>query len=193
MEKEATRFLDQPLARASSSSGPGDPPVRRPDAMDDEWAGAVPVFVRRGSRRELRGRGRPRVRRLLPRGHRRDGRALAARPSLTRSRSRCGAESRDAGQARTRSGAARSFPPLWSAVLAGRPDRDRREPVHDPPRARDNEQAEGPGPRVVLHGSVDETFVVLEEGDLALRPHTIGGPVELRSRRGLTRSTTSTD
>ena len=94
----------------------------------------------------------------------------APAPTVPRRSQRAGAtgspDAADRGRDLGRRGAGT---PLRPAALAVRPDRDRRQPVRDPARAR-----RSPGGRKVLvynwcyHGTVDETFAIeLERRDRA--------------------------
>ena len=128
------------------------------------WPGGFPVFVGEARGRALHRRRRPRLRRPLPRRHRRDD-----RPRAARRRSRAIAEQAprgitmmlpDRGRAVGRRGAAA---PLRPAVVAVRADRHRRQPLRDPARPRTITGR----PKVLVfnwcyHGTVDETFATLD-------------------------------
>ena len=75
-EREAVRAPEPALARAARG-GAREPPGRRADVLDDDVAGRLPALPGARVRRDDRGRRRSRVRRLLPRRHRRDGGPLA--------------------------------------------------------------------------------------------------------------------
>ena len=114
------------------------------------WAGGFPVFFGRGARRPRHRRRRQRVRRLLPRRHGCDGRPRAAAD---------GRAMRDQAAAGTTTmlptedaawvgeELARRF---GLPLLAVRADRDRREPLGAPARARGHRPAEGARLQLVL-------------------------------------------
>ena len=85
-EHPRSRELFERRARPTCSAGV-------PMTWMSEWAGGVPGLRGRGARGAVHRRRRPRVRRPLPRRHRRDGRPRARRPPSPRSR----AQARDAG------------------------------------------------------------------------------------------------
>ena len=75
-ERDVLRASESALARAALA-GAREPARRRPDVVDGDVGGRLPALPGARPRRHDRRRGRPRVRRLLPRRHRRDGRPLA--------------------------------------------------------------------------------------------------------------------
>ena len=128
----------------------GQPAGRRPDAVDERVGGLIPRLRGRGTRGSLHRRRRPRVRRSVPRRHRCDDRSRAEGGG--RGDRRAGgqghhahAPDRGRGVGRRRDAAA-----VRPAVLAVLPDRDRREPLHDPAGPGDHGAPQDPGVQLLL-------------------------------------------
>ena len=102
-EDAGLRRAPPALARALRAR-PGAHARRRAHELDDALVEPLPALRRRGPRRPLHLRRRPRVRRLLPRRHRRHDRPLSRRLGRAPSRSRPAAASRRCCPPRTRSG-----------------------------------------------------------------------------------------
>ena len=115
-----------------------------------KWAGPVPAVRGRGVRRALHGRRRPRVRGLLPRRHRGDGRP---RPGGHDPRRRAPAPPRHHAHApdRGRDHRRRRAPaPVRAALLAVHAHGDGREPVRHPARPPHHRPVEDPRPQPLL-------------------------------------------
>ena len=79
LARELERFAESnPQSRQLFERAKGSLLGGVPMSWMAKWAGGFPLFLARGDRRPGRRRRRPRVRGLLPRRHRRDGRACAA-------------------------------------------------------------------------------------------------------------------
>ena len=146
-----------------------------------KWAGPFPLFVDSRGRRALHRRRRARLRRPLPRRHRRDDRPLAAGdgrrdPRAARPRHHLDAADRGRRRRRARRCRARFGLPLWQFTLSAT-DANRHA-------IRYARHLTGRSKIVVhdwcYHGSVDETFAVLDDdGRTVARPGNIGPPVAL--------------
>ncbi len=150
-ERENARFADAHRRSGELFSRRARPaPRRRPDELDGEVGRASSGLRGPRRRRALLGRRRERVRGLLPRRHRRDGRALpcpdrGGRPSPGRARDHDDAP--HGGRDRGRRGAAEAVRP---PVLAVHDHRHGCEPVRAAARADAHGPAEGPRPRPLL-------------------------------------------
>ena len=126
------------------------PPRRRPDELDGRVGVALPALRRRGVGRPFPMRRRPRIRRLLPRRHGRDGRSRP-RPDDRRRRApdapRHHPHAPDRGRDRRGRGAR---PAVRAAVLAVHDDRHRRQSVLDPARPPGDRPIEDRRPRPLL-------------------------------------------
>ena len=158
------------------------------------WAGPFPLFVDEADGRPVPRRRRPRVRRLLPRRHRGDGRPRAFADDRRR---RAPAPPRDhphaahRGRDRRRR---RAPPPVRAPVLAVHAHGDRRQPVRDPARPPHHRPVEDPRPQPQLP-RLGRRDVRLDRARRRRR-RPARQPRRARAavarRRGSSRSTTST-
>ena len=117
----------------------------------------LPGVRRRGAWEPVHGRGRPRVRRLLPRRHRRDERPRATGDAARDRRAVSTWHHDDAAHRRRTLGRGRAEPAVRRRPLAVRADGDGCQPVLDPPCAPRDRPAEGARLRGLLprHGRRD--------------------------------------
>ena len=144
-------FRRAPSAFGRTRHGGGDPSRRRrPDALDDAVARCLPDPRRGGLRVAFRRRRRHRVRRLLPRRHRCDGRPQ--RPGGRRGDHPPGVARADdhAAVGGRRLGRRGTGPPVHAAEVAAGDDGDRRQPVRPALRPSPHRSAEGGGDGLVL-------------------------------------------
>ena len=109
MADEMTTFATaHPRSAALHERARALAPRGRAHALDGQVGGPVPALRRVGRGRPFPLRRRPRLRRLLPRRHRRDGRPRPASDDGRRRTRRCGAASPTCSRPRMRPGSARS-------------------------------------------------------------------------------------
>ena len=168
---------------------------RRADELDGEVGRGLPALPPRGDRRAGRRRRRPRVRGLLPRRHRCDGRARAAGDGRGRRRSggpRRHGDASERGRDRCGRGA---VAPLRAARLAVHALRDGCQPLRAPAGAGDHAASEDPRLRLLLprHRRRDIRDAGRRPGRCARRQRRSAGrpgadhegrPVERRRRAG---------
>ena len=151
MEREQSRFVGRASRVAQAPRArQGIAPRRRSDELDDALAGRVPGLRRDGAGGRRHRRRRQRIRRPLPRRHRRHDRPLSAgdgRGGPGTSRQGDHRDASDRGRGARRRG---DEAPLRDAQLAVQPVGDRREPLRGPDRARDHRASQDPGSQPLL-------------------------------------------
>ena len=193
MAREQDRFVrEHPRSPRPARGGRALAPLRRADELDDALARRLPCLRGRGQGRAAHRRGRHRVRRPLPRRHRRDGRPRAGADGRgRRAQAQRGMTtmlpSEDAVVGRRR-----VAPPLRPALLAVHALRDRRQPLRDPPLpARSPAAPRSSSIDHCYHGSVDETFATVDATASSVPATATSGRASTpRSRRAWCSGTT---
>ena len=142
--------------------------------MDAQVARRLPGVRPRGERRALRGRGRDRVRRLLPRRHGRDDRPCSRAHGAGDRRAGGPWDHVDASERGRPLGVRGARAPVRPSVVAVRAERHRREPFS----IRLARHVTG-RPKVLVfnwcyHGTVDESFATLADGEVVARSGNLG-------------------
>ena len=121
----------QPALQGARGPGPQDAAGRRPHELHGYAGRSLPAVLHGGSRQPGRRRGRPRLRRLLPRRHRSHDRPLARgrHGRDRRAPPREGRHHHDAPHGGCRLRRRRPPAPLRPALLAVLTDGDRRQPL----------------------------------------------------------------
>ena len=96
----------------------------------------------------------------------------------------------DAAERGRRLGRRRARAPLRAAALELHALRHGREPVRDPSLPPGDRAAEDPRLQPLLHGTVDETFATLVDGEVRAREGNVGPPVDLAETPGWSSATT---